>query len=76
MWFDTFLVLSKVVHGLMAEWKILQVILKHDGRCRGAANGTWVLVVGTEINCTYFFCTGLRFTKVTYEKKLNTVKKI
>ena len=32
--------LGKIVHGLMSEWKIYQVIAKIDGKHRGAAERT------------------------------------
>lgn len=44
--------LGKIVHGLMSEWKIYQVIAKIDGKRRGAAERTWVLVGG--IKCIAF----------------------
>ena len=46
--------LAKLVHGLMSDWKVLQVIANTDGKHRDAPERTWVLVGGTEITNIYF----------------------
>ena len=45
--------LAKVVHGLMSEWKVFQVIATIDGKHIGAPEETWVPVGG--INMTFFY---------------------
>ena len=47
--------LIKVGHRLMSAWKILQVIVKFDGKRRGALEGTWLPDGRIEIPCFYFF---------------------
>ena len=47
--------LAKVRHGLMLEWKVLQIIPKIDGKHRCAPKGTWLSVGDIEISCIYFF---------------------
>ena len=43
--------LTKAGHSLMSEWKVLQVIVKFDGKHRGAPEGTWLPVDRIEIPC-------------------------
>ena len=38
--------LTKVVHGLMAEGKVHQIIAKNDRKHKGELEGTWVPVSG------------------------------
>ena len=65
----------KVVHGLVSEWKVHQVIAKNDGKHRAAPLVTWMPVSGIEISCISFFI-GQRLIKVVCERKLNIVKNI
>ena len=46
--------LAKVVHELMAEWKVHHVLAKADGKHRDALEGTWVSVSRIEIPGIYF----------------------
>ena len=46
--------ISKAVHGVMSEWKVLQVISKIDGKHGRAPEGTSALVVANEIFYYYF----------------------
>ena len=46
--------LAKVVHELMAEWKVHHVLAKADGKHRDAPEGTWMSVSRIEISCIYF----------------------
>ena len=47
--------MAKVVHGLISEWKVLQVRVKIDGKHGSAPGGTLVSVAGIEISCFNFF---------------------
>ena len=38
----------KTVYGLMPEWKVLQVLIKIQGKHRVTPKGTWVLASGTQ----------------------------
>ena len=50
------------------------MILKNDGKRRGAHEETQLPVSGIEINCIYFlYRQGI--IKVVYERKLNSVEK-
>ena len=46
--------LIKVGHRLMWAWKIMQVIVKFDGKHRGALEGTWLPDGRIEIPCFIF----------------------
>ena len=48
--------LAKLVHGLMSEWKVLQVIVKTTWKHRCALKGTWVHDGEIGIPCIYFLC--------------------
>ena len=57
--------LAKIVHGLIAEWKVDQVIAENDG-----TKGT-LMPVCYGIEIPYFFCMGQRLIKVVYQRRNN-----
>ena len=44
-------ILALLVHGLMVDWKVLQVIAKIDGKQTVALEETWVPVGRIEVLC-------------------------
>ena len=60
--------LTKVVHGLMSEWKLLQVKVKTDGQQRDAPEGAWMPNDGINIPFV-FFCMGKSLINVLYNKR-------
>ena len=45
--------LAKTGHGLMSEWKVLQVKVKANGKHRDAPEGTWEPRCGIDLPCNY-----------------------
>ena len=66
---------AKLFHGLMPEWKFLQLIAKIYEKHRGVTEEKWVPVGGIDISCFYFLHE-VKAPKVVYEKKSNSVKEI
>ena len=67
--------LAKVVHGLISKWKVLQLIVKIDGKHKCTAGGTWVLVGGIKYSCWYFLY-GVKVQKSSLWENLNNIKEI
>ena len=61
--------MAKVTHGLMSEWKVLQLIVKIEVKHRSAPEGTWVPIGGIQISCFYFLY-GVKFHKSSLWEKI------
>ena len=66
--------LANIVHRLMAEWKVHQVILKKDGKHTGAPEGTSMSVSGIKIPCIYFLY-GAKARKSSAREKIKQCQK-
>ena len=61
--------LTNTIYGLMSRWKVLQVIIKIDGKHQGGPEETWVAGGGIEILCIYFFY-GAKVRKNSVREKI------